>query len=38
MGVYGGEVAKEDGISREAQDEWAYRSHQRAVSAHKEAF
>ena len=21
---------------REAQDEWAYRSHQRAVSAHKE--
>ena len=22
--------------SREAQDEWAYRSHQRAVSAHKE--
>ena len=36
MGVYGGEVAKEDGISREAQDEWAYRSHQRAVSAHKE--
>ena len=28
--------AKEDGISREAQDEWAYRSHQRAVSAHNE--
>ncbi|PEB52367.1 acetyl-CoA C-acyltransferase [Bacillus pseudomycoides] len=36
MGVYGGEVAKEDGISREAQDEWAYRSHQRAIAAQKE--
>ncbi|HDR4571315.1 TPA: acetyl-CoA C-acetyltransferase [Bacillus cytotoxicus] len=36
MGVYGGEVAKEEGISREAQDEWAYRSHQRAIMAQKE--
>ncbi len=36
MGVYGGEVAKEEGISREAQDEWAYRSHQRAIAAQKE--
>ncbi|EEL31161.1 MULTISPECIES: acetyl-CoA C-acetyltransferase [Bacillus cereus group] len=36
MGVYGGEVAKEDGISREAQDKWSYRSHQRAVIAQKE--
>ncbi|MEH7460744.1 acetyl-CoA C-acetyltransferase [Bacillus thuringiensis] len=36
MGVYGGDVAKEDGISREIQDEWAYRSHMRAVSAQKE--
>ncbi|MCQ6386429.1 acetyl-CoA C-acyltransferase, partial [Bacillus cereus] len=35
-GDYGGEVAKQDGISREAQDEWAYRSLLRAVSAHKE--
>ena len=29
-------LQKRMGISREAQDEWAYRSHQRAVSAHKE--
>ena len=27
MGVYGGELAKEVGISREKQDEWAFRSH-----------
>lgn len=33
MGVYGSQVAKEFGISREEQDEWAYRSHQRAVAA-----
>ncbi len=33
MGVYGSEVAKEYGISREAQDEWAVRSHQRAIAA-----
>ncbi|MEH6889522.1 acetyl-CoA C-acetyltransferase [Bacillus sp. JJ864] len=36
MGVYGGDVAKEDGISREVQDEWAYRSHMRATQAQKE--
>ncbi len=33
MAVHGGEVAKEYGISREEQDEWALRSHQRAVAA-----
>ncbi|POB11897.1 acetyl-CoA C-acetyltransferase [Sulfobacillus sp. hq2] len=33
MGVYGSEVAKEFGISREEQDEWAYRSHVRAILA-----
>ena len=33
MGVYGSEVAAEFGISRQAQDEWAYRSHQRALAA-----
>ncbi len=33
MGVYGSEVAQEFGISREAQDEWAYRSHVRAIQA-----
>ncbi|AUW93999.1 MAG: acetyl-CoA C-acetyltransferase [Sulfobacillus thermotolerans] len=33
MGVYGSEVAKEFGISREEQDEWAYRSHVRAIQA-----
>ncbi|EID42717.1 acetyl-CoA C-acetyltransferase [Parageobacillus thermoglucosidasius] len=33
MGVYGGETAKELEISREEQDEWAYRSHQRAIAA-----
>jgi acetyl-CoA C-acetyltransferase len=33
MGVYGSEVAKEFGIERQAQDEWAYRSHMRAVAA-----
>ncbi|MGG2017389.1 acetyl-CoA C-acetyltransferase [Bacillus sp. S10(2024)] len=36
MGVYGGDVAKEDGISREMQDEWAYRSHMLAIQAQKE--
>ncbi len=36
MGVYGHEVASEYGISREAQDEWAYRSHQLAIKAHEE--
>jgi acetyl-CoA C-acetyltransferase len=33
MGVYGSEVAAEYGISREAQDEWALRSQQRAAAA-----
>lgn len=33
MGTYGNSTAKEMEISREAQDEWAYRSHQRANAA-----
>lgn len=33
MGVYGSEVAAEYGISRAAQDEWSFRSHQRAAAA-----
>ncbi|UZJ79138.1 acetyl-CoA C-acetyltransferase [Fictibacillus sp. KU28468] len=33
MGTYGNQVAQELEISREKQDEWAFRSHQRAVSA-----
>jgi acetyl-CoA C-acetyltransferase len=33
MGVHGSTVAQEYGISREAQDEWAARSHQRAHAA-----
>jgi acetyl-CoA C-acetyltransferase len=33
MAVYGSQVALEFKISREAQDEWALRSHQRAVKA-----
>ena len=33
MGTYGNSTAKEMEISREAQDEWALRSHQRAVAA-----
>lgn len=33
MGVYGSEVAEEFNISRQAQDEWAYRSHVRAIAA-----
>ena len=33
MGVYGSEVAKEFGITREEQDEWAYRSQVRALQA-----
>jgi acetyl-CoA C-acetyltransferase len=35
MGVYGSEVAKEFKITRQAQDEWAYRSHVRALDAIK---
>ncbi|TGB01589.1 acetyl-CoA C-acetyltransferase [Halobacillus salinus] len=33
MGNYGNRTAEELEITREAQDEWAYRSHQRAVKA-----
>ena len=33
MGVYGSEVAAEYHISREEQDRWAYRSHERALAA-----
>ncbi|WP_077623479.1 acetyl-CoA C-acetyltransferase [Sediminibacillus massiliensis] len=35
MGVYGNSTAEEMGITRVAQDEWAYRSHMRAVRAIK---
>jgi len=33
MGVHGGVVAREYGVSREEQDEWALRSHRRAIAA-----
>jgi len=33
MGVHGGTVAQEEGITRAEQDRWALRSHQRAVAA-----
>ncbi|WP_373894004.1 acetyl-CoA C-acetyltransferase [Virgibacillus sp. CBA3643] len=33
MGNYGNSTAEEYGLTREAQDEWSYRSHQRAVQA-----
>ncbi|WP_045515944.1 acetyl-CoA C-acetyltransferase [Neobacillus niacini] len=33
MGTYGNRAAKEMEISREAQDEWALRSHKRAIAA-----
>ncbi|MFY4775287.1 acetyl-CoA C-acetyltransferase [Metabacillus sp. RGM 3146] len=33
MGTYGNKTAKDLGISRETQDEWALRSHQRAIAA-----
>ncbi|QHS23596.1 acetyl-CoA C-acetyltransferase [Virgibacillus sp. MSP4-1] len=33
MGTYGNKTAQEYGLTREAQDEWAYRSHQRAAQA-----
>lgn len=36
MGVHGGDVADEFCISREPQDEWAFRSHQLAVKAIEE--
>ncbi|MDG5787362.1 acetyl-CoA C-acetyltransferase [Evansella sp. AB-P1] len=36
MGTYGNHVAKEHQLSREAQDQWSYQSHQRATAAMKE--
>jgi acetyl-CoA C-acetyltransferase len=33
MGIHGGNVAAEEGVTREAQDAWALRSHQRAIAA-----
>lgn len=33
MGIFGSDTAAEFNISREEQDEWAYRSHQRAIRA-----
>jgi acetyl-CoA C-acetyltransferase len=33
MGSYGNNTAEKYGLTREAQDEWSYRSHQRAVEA-----
>ncbi|RSK28980.1 acetyl-CoA C-acetyltransferase [Bacillus sp. HMF5848] len=33
MGTYGNTTAEEFDISREQQDEWAYRSHERAIQA-----
>jgi len=33
MGVHGSNVAAEEGVSREEQDAWALRSHQRAIAA-----
>jgi len=35
MGMYGNETAKELQISRKEQDEWAYRSHMRAIDANE---
>jgi acetyl-CoA C-acetyltransferase len=35
MGIHGGNVAAEEGVTREEQDAWALRSHQRAVAAIK---
>ncbi len=36
MGVHGGNVAAEEGVGREEQDDWALRSHQRAIAAQDE--
>ncbi len=33
MGVHGGNVAAENGVTREEQDAWALRSHERAIAA-----
>lgn len=36
MGTYGNETAEEFNLSREEQDEWAVRSHQKAIAAMEE--
>ncbi|HEU5434109.1 MAG TPA: acetyl-CoA C-acyltransferase, partial [Thermomicrobiales bacterium] len=36
MGLHGGAVAAEEGVSREEQDAWALRSHRRALAARDE--
>ncbi|RLL42860.1 acetyl-CoA C-acetyltransferase [Oceanobacillus piezotolerans] len=36
MGTYGNKTAEEFGLTREAQDEWALRSHSRAIKAIEE--
>ncbi|GGA64039.1 acetyl-CoA C-acetyltransferase [Ornithinibacillus halotolerans] len=36
MGTYGNSTAEEFNLTREAQDEWAYRSHKRAIQAMEE--
>ncbi|MFN8592938.1 MAG: acetyl-CoA C-acetyltransferase [Thermomicrobiales bacterium] len=33
MGIHGGNVSAEEGVTREEQDAWSLRSHQRAVAA-----
>lgn len=38
MGIHGSNVAAEEGVSREEQDAWALRSHQRAVAAQDSCF
>lgn len=38
MGTYGNGVAKEMEISREDQDAWAFRSHQRAIEAAEKGY
>lgn len=38
MGIHGGTVAAEVGVSREDQDAWALRSHQRALEAMGDGF
>ena len=36
MGTYGNSTAEEFGLTREVQDEWAFRSHERAIKAIEE--
>jgi acetyl-CoA C-acetyltransferase len=38
MGVHGGDVAREMGVTREQQDEWALRSQQRFTEAQRRGF